>query len=169
MMLATLYGRTKHNKEAIPLYRKILELTGDNPGIKRQLASSMVEAEQYDDAVEVLKDLTSAPHPATGKPGSCSGARRSARGSYDRGHRTVQVSARGLVRGDLEAEFYLATAYEQSGKAQGGRPTFSPDCSRAPTVPKSRRRTAPCSSSTSPPCTRTWASTKRRSRFTRRC
>ena len=60
-MLAVLYSKQNKNKEAIPLYRKLLELTGNNLNVSRDLAAALVENGEYADALKILEEIAKNP------------------------------------------------------------------------------------------------------------
>jgi tetratricopeptide (TPR) repeat protein len=60
-LLAQIYAKQNKDKEAVPLYRKLLDVLGNNPqispGVKQQLASSLIEANQSKEAVGLLNEV----------------------------------------------------------------------------------------------------------------
>ncbi len=121
--LATLLTRLNKDKEAIPVYRKLLELTGENATVKRQLASSLLEVEEYNEALKLLQDLTKS------SPGEASLRillGRAQIGAHQlpdaiKTFKSVLESNPGL----LEAEFYLGTAYEQNSQLPDAAKIFA--------------------------------------------
>jgi tetratricopeptide (TPR) repeat protein len=111
IFLANLYSKLNKNKEAIPIYRKLLELTGENL-IKKQLASALVDSGEFAEAKKLLVEFTQA------VPRD-----RDARVLLARalaGNRELPEAIeilKAVVHDNpdhLEAQFYLASAYEQS-------------------------------------------------------
>jgi tetratricopeptide (TPR) repeat protein len=121
--LATLYTRLNKDKEAIPVYRKLLELTDDNAMVKRQLATSLIEVQEYDDALKVTQDLAkSAPQDANVQI---------LLGRAQLGAHQIPEAIntfKSIVKENaslLEAEFYLGSAYEQNGQLAEAVKIFS--------------------------------------------
>jgi tetratricopeptide (TPR) repeat protein len=60
-LLGQIYAKQNKDKEAIPLYRKLLDILGNNPqvspGVKQQLATSMIESNQSKEAIGLLNEL----------------------------------------------------------------------------------------------------------------
>jgi tetratricopeptide (TPR) repeat protein len=122
-LLASLYSRTKRDKEAIPLYRKILTLTGGTPEIKRQLASTLLDSGDYEEAGKLLGELS--------KDDPQDTAVRIMTGRAQIGaHQLTEAIAtlKSTVASDpdnIEAKFYLGAAYEQGGQAEEAIKIFS--------------------------------------------
>src|SRR5437867_5262194 len=113
MMLASLYNQTNKDKQAIPIYKKILELTGDNPSVKRQLGMSLVDAGEFKEAIQLLGDLV--------EESPDDGVAQVQLGRALLGARQIPKAIESLKSAlkenpnNLEAEFYLGTCYERSG------------------------------------------------------
>jgi pentatricopeptide repeat protein len=113
MLLATLYSKLKKDKEAIPLYKKLLQLTGDNLSVKRQLGASLVDTGDFDEAVAILEAVVEADPQdkdslvLLGR--AQLGARQTAK-AIESFKSALEANPK-----SFEAEFYLGTAYEQSG------------------------------------------------------
>ena len=65
-MLAGLYTKAKREKDAIPLYRKMVSLSGGTPEIKQQLAATLLDNGEFAEAANILTDLSKEdPHDPT--------------------------------------------------------------------------------------------------------
>jgi tetratricopeptide (TPR) repeat protein len=64
LLQTQIYSKQNKEKDAVPIYRKLLELVGSNSqfssAIKQQLATSLIEADESKEAVDLLKELTQA-------------------------------------------------------------------------------------------------------------
>ncbi len=122
-LLASLYSKTKRDKEAVPLYRKILTLTGGTPEIKRQLASTLLDSGDFDEAGRLLGELS--------KDDPQDTAVRIMTGRAQIGaHQLPEAIAtlKSIIAADpdnIEAKFYLGTAYEQNGQTEDAAKIFS--------------------------------------------
>jgi len=113
MMLANLLTKLNREKEAIPLYRKILTLSGENPAVKRQLASSLLDAGEFDEAVRLLEELRKE------TPGDVDTQVLLGRALIGSRQYARAIEILKLVLEDApdnpEAKFYLGSANEQAG------------------------------------------------------
>jgi len=55
--LGAILAKLSKNKEAISIYKKLREVTGANTAVNRQLASLLIEAGDYDEALDILNEL----------------------------------------------------------------------------------------------------------------
>jgi tetratricopeptide (TPR) repeat protein len=114
MALASLYGKLDKIKEAVPVYKKLLELTDDNTAVKRQYASTLVDAQEFDEALKVTQDL------AKSMPQDPNVQILLGRSQLGAHHIPEAIETfKSILEynpGQLEAEFYLGTAYEQNGQ-----------------------------------------------------
>jgi len=114
MALASLYGKLDKIKEAVPVYKKLLELTDDNSAVKRQYASTLVDAQEYDEALKVTQDL------AKSMPQDQNVQILLGRSQLGTHHIPEAIETFKSIleynAGQLEAEFYLGAAYEQNGQ-----------------------------------------------------
>jgi tetratricopeptide (TPR) repeat protein len=121
--LATAYARKNRDKEAIPLLRKVLDLTNDNPLIKKQLALSLVNVGEYKEAQRFLAELKKI------DPGDNSTLVLLGRAQLgERDYAAAIDTLKAVLKDDpgfLEAQFYLGSAYEQSGDLPGAVNVFS--------------------------------------------
>ncbi|HYK91701.1 MAG TPA: tetratricopeptide repeat protein, partial [Acidobacteriota bacterium] len=121
--LAAIYARLGKDKESIPVYKKLLELTGDNATVKRQLASALVDTQEYEEALKYLQDLSKS------SPDDASVQILLGRAQVGAHKITEGIDTlKSLVKNNpalLEAEFYLGTAYEQNGQLPDAVKIFS--------------------------------------------
>jgi tetratricopeptide (TPR) repeat protein len=116
-ILSQIYSKQNKNKEAIPVLKKLLQITG-NERVSRQLASNLIEDGQYSEALKTLNDMT--------KAGSNDKANQILVGRAQIGMReyskaiqtfkSLLEDSRLEAETSMEAQFYLALAYEQSGQ-----------------------------------------------------
>ena len=114
-MLGMIYSRLSKNKEAVPVYRKLLEVSGNNPNISARLAESLIETGEYEEAYDILESMAQT-MPKDGLVRTLKARAQIGRRRYDEAIGLLQS----VVAADpqaVEAQFYLATAYEQSGRA----------------------------------------------------
>jgi tetratricopeptide (TPR) repeat protein len=124
-LLALLYSKQNKTKDAIPLYRKLLELTGNNQNVSRDLAEALVDDNDYDGAIKILDELGKDPA-LSDDPGL-----RMLRGKALLGKR--KYSEAGSVfqsvidenPNALEAYFYLGRVDEETGKFDEAVKIFS--------------------------------------------
>jgi tetratricopeptide (TPR) repeat protein len=118
LMLASTYSDLNKNAEAIPLYRKLLELidesgTADIGAVRRQLAASLLDVGESKDALEILQDL------AKSNPRDTMVPLLLGRAFFGTRQFPEAIDAlKPLVENDpdnMEAQFYLGSAYEQHG------------------------------------------------------
>ncbi len=117
-LLGQIYTKQNKDKEAIPLYRKLLEVIGSNPqispGIKQQLATSLIEADQSTEAISLLKDLLKL-SPQNSRVRILLGRAQIESRQFQEALNTLQS----IVKSDpgskeaMEAQFYIATVYER--------------------------------------------------------
>lgn len=115
-MLAVLYSKQNKNKEAIPLYRKLMDLTGNNLNVSRDLAAALVENSEYADAIKILDDLAkdsslaNDPNIQILRGKALFGLRK-----YSEALSAFQ-SVTDADLNALEARFYIGRVYEETGK-----------------------------------------------------
>jgi tetratricopeptide (TPR) repeat protein len=122
-MLASLYEKAKREKDAIPIYRKIVELTGGNPVARKQLASALLNADEFDEAAKLLGEL-SKDNPHDTSIQVLMGRIQMGARQFPEAIETLK-SVVASNPGDIEAEFYLGTAYELGGRAAEAVKIFS--------------------------------------------
>jgi tetratricopeptide (TPR) repeat protein len=138
-MLAVLYSKQNKNKEAIPLYRKLMELTGNNLNVSRDLAAALVENGEYADAIKILDDLAKNPSLANdpnlqilrGK--TLFGLRK-----YSEALSVFQ-SVTDADLNALEARFYIGRVYEETGKYAEAAKIFDGLLDRSSSNPEEMR------------------------------
>ncbi len=112
-MLASLYSKLNKHKEAVPLYRRLLKVMGNNIVVSRQLAASLIEIGELDEAVSLLNEIVNS---APGDKASqiLLGRVQIKSRNYAEAIKTFQ-SIVDANPDDIESQFYLGMAYEQSG------------------------------------------------------
>jgi tetratricopeptide (TPR) repeat protein len=111
-MLATLYDKAKREKDAIPLYRKIMKLSGGDPEVKKQLAADLVNTGEFSEAGGILDEL------AKDDPQDTS--IKILVGRVQAGNHQITEAVQTLKSAvasdpeDIEAQFYLGAAYEEA-------------------------------------------------------
>ena len=113
-MLATIYLKQSKNKEAIPIYKKLLAITGENAGAGRRLASLLIESGENSEAFNLLTDLAKT---APGDPISQVLLGRAQIGlhKYPEAIEILRSVSTNDADISMEAQFYLGRAYEESG------------------------------------------------------
>jgi tetratricopeptide (TPR) repeat protein len=130
-MLATIYLKQSKSKEAIPVYKKLLAVTGENAGASRRLASLLIEAGENSEAVNILNDLA---RTAPGDPLSQILLGRAQIGLHKYQEaietlRSVSTNDQGIA---MEAQFYLGRAYEENGNRKEAIDIYSRLLQRLP-------------------------------------
>jgi len=124
LKLATLYSKDNKNEEAIPIYRKILELVGeDNTTVRRQLALAMIDAGQNAEAIQLLEEMNAAT-PNDAFLQVLYGRALIGNNQLPKAIETL----RSVVKDDpdnMEASFYLGSAYEQSSRFADAAAVFT--------------------------------------------
>jgi tetratricopeptide (TPR) repeat protein len=123
-MLAAIYLKQSKNTEAIPIYKKLLAVTGDNAGASRRLASLLIESGENSEAITVLKNLAKT---APGDPISQTLLGRAQIGlhKYPEAIETLKSVSTNDLSISMEAQFYLGRAYEESGNRKEAIDIFS--------------------------------------------
>lgn len=113
-LLATIYLKQNKNQEAIPIYKKLLSVTGDNAGDSRRLASLLIESGENNEAINILTDLAKI---APGDPISQILLGRAQLGlhKYTEAIETLRSVSTNDLSIRMEALFYLGRAYEENG------------------------------------------------------
>jgi tetratricopeptide (TPR) repeat protein len=109
IMLGGLYIKQGNNKEAVTLYKRLLEITGNNVTVGRQVAASLYNAREYKESIPILKALISAAPTEKAYQILLGRALIGAR-EYSEAIKTLKA-----VEGS-EAQFWLGVAYEESMK-----------------------------------------------------
>jgi len=115
-MLALIYSKQNKNKEAVPVYRKLLEVTGGNPNVSRDLADALVNTNENGEALKLLDELVKNPGLAadlgiqTLRGKALFGLRK-----FPEATQTFQ-SILEAEPDALEARFLLGRVYEETGR-----------------------------------------------------
>jgi tetratricopeptide (TPR) repeat protein len=134
-MLAGLYEKAKREKDAVPIYRRIVELTGGNPEAKKQLAAALLSVGEIDEARKLLDEL-SKDNPRDTSIQLLMGRAQMGAREFPEAIETLK-SVVASDPEDVEARFYLGTAYEQSGQAGEAVKIFSDLLDQAKNGPES--------------------------------
>ncbi len=124
-LLADLYSKQNKSKEAIPLYKKLMELTGNNLNVGRNLAVALVDNGENADALKILDEI--AKNPSLANEGSI----QMLRGKALFGLRkfpealTALQSVADADPNSMEARFYTGRIYEETGKYTEASKVFS--------------------------------------------
>jgi tetratricopeptide (TPR) repeat protein len=112
--LGAILSRLSKNKEAISIYKKLREVTGGNNAVNRQLASLMIEAGEFAEALDIMTELekttTSDPINKILLGRAQIGLRK-----YPQAIASLQSVLTTDSRIATEAQFYLGRAYEENG------------------------------------------------------
>jgi tetratricopeptide (TPR) repeat protein len=118
--LGAILSRLSKNKEAISIYKKLREVTGGNNAVNRQLASLMIEAGEFAEALDIMTELekttTSDPINKILLGRAQIGLRK-----YPQAIASLQSVLTTDSRIATEAQFYLGRAYEEKGITRGDR------------------------------------------------
>ncbi len=60
-LLAQIYTKTSKNKEAVNVYRKLREVTGNNVNVSLGLAASLIDSNEFEEALKILDDMAKNP------------------------------------------------------------------------------------------------------------
>jgi tetratricopeptide (TPR) repeat protein len=122
-MLAVLYSKQNKNKEAIPLYKKLAELTGNNVNVSRDLAAALVENGDNADALKILDDLGK--NPSLANDSSLLTLRGKALFGLKKFPEALSIfqSATNDPKA-IEARFYIGRVYEETGKYEDEAKVF---------------------------------------------
>src|SRR5262249_45475120 len=115
MLLASLYAKLDREKEAIPLYKKMLQSGADNIQVKKQLGAALVETGQFADGAKVLEEVVKGSSRGDGFALTQLGRARLGAREPAKAIESFQRALE-LNPGNLEAEFYLGVAYEADNK-----------------------------------------------------
>jgi tetratricopeptide (TPR) repeat protein len=114
-LLGNIYFKLNKNKEAIQIYRKLLEASEDNDAISQRLAFLLVETGEYEEAIKILNEI-SKDKPANPASQMYLGRAQIGLHKYPEAIETLQsitVPDAGIA---MESQFYLGIAYEEYGK-----------------------------------------------------
>ena len=116
-LLATVYLKQSKSQEAIPIYKKLLAITGDNAMASRRLASLLIESGENGEALNILTDLAKT---APGDPISqiLLGRAQIGLNKYPEAIETLRSVSTNDLSINMEAQFYLGRAYEENGNRE---------------------------------------------------
>jgi tetratricopeptide (TPR) repeat protein len=113
-LLQSLYLKLNKNKEEIPVYKKLLELSQNSITVSRQIAPLLVETGEYDDAIDLLNNLIKALPMEKAFPILLGRAQIGLR-KFPEAIATLQ-SVVATDPNAIEARYYLGRAYLEAGK-----------------------------------------------------
>ncbi|HSW39273.1 MAG TPA: tetratricopeptide repeat protein [Acidobacteriota bacterium] len=113
-MLGGIYSRLNRNLEAIPVYKKLLAVIGENTEITRRLAMALFEAGEYEEAVNFLQDLVERANPDRTSLIYYGRARMELH-DYREAIRVFQKLIENIPD-DIEARFYLGRSFQKTGR-----------------------------------------------------
>lgn len=111
-MLATLYDKAKREKDAIPLYRKIMKLSGGDPEAKKQLAADLVSTGEFSEASGILDELAK-DDPQDTSIKILMGRAQAGNHQITEAIQTLKSAVAGDPE-DIESQFYLGAIYEEA-------------------------------------------------------
>ena len=103
--------------------RKVIDLTGGTPELKRQLANSLLNTGEFTEAADLLKELVKTNAQDPGVKTMMARAQIGAR-QFSEAIESLKSQVASNPD-DVEALFYLGSAYEQSGQAAEAIKIFS--------------------------------------------
>jgi len=112
-LLGAIYSKLNKNQEAIPIYRRLLSIVGNNPNVSQRLAMSLVEANEYDEALKILDEIAKTPGDANLQ--ILRGRALIGKGKFPEATQLLQ-SVLETDPSAMEAYFYLGRVYEETGK-----------------------------------------------------
>lgn len=122
VLLSNLYTKLGKNKEAIPILVKLRAAMGDNPDVSRELASTLLDANQPGEALKILEEIEKK-NPGDKAVQLIRGKALLAMRRYSESTKTLETFL-ASTPGNMEAEYFLACAYEASGKLEQAVPIF---------------------------------------------
>ncbi len=123
-LLGAILSRLSKNTEAISIYKKLREVTGGNNAVNRQLASLLIEAGEFNEAFDIMDDLTKTTAPDPINKILLSRAQIGLH-KYPEAVATLQSVVTTDSRVAMEAQFYLGRAHEESGNYAEAIAVFS--------------------------------------------
>lgn len=112
MLLANIYSKT-NNKEAVPIYKKLLSLSSDSAPVMRRLGAALFDAGEYQEAIRVFEELETKARPD-----------RTSQILQGRAYLALRRHPEAIkffksvlerIPDDMETRFFLGNAYEESG------------------------------------------------------
>jgi tetratricopeptide (TPR) repeat protein len=113
-MLGVIYSRLNRNEEAAPLFKKLLDVIGNNTTVTRKLAISLFEAGKFEEAAGYLNDLVERRYPD-----------RTSQVYYGRARMELLEYPEAIIvfqnileynPDDVEAKFYLGRSLQATGR-----------------------------------------------------
>ncbi|MBN1570515.1 MAG: tetratricopeptide repeat protein [Acidobacteria bacterium] len=123
-MMGGVLAKLSKNREAIPIYKKLRELTGGHQAVSRQLASVLIEAGEFDEAHEILNELLKT-NPGDPAYKILVGRAQMGMRKYPEAIETLQSVAASNPAVSVEAQFYLGRAYEDNSNYAEAVKVFS--------------------------------------------
>ncbi len=111
-MMGGILAKLSKNQEAIPIYKKLREVTGGHQAVNRQLASVLIEAGNFGEAFDILTDLLKTA-PAEPAYKILLGRAQIGLRKYPEAIETLQSVVASNPAVSMEAQFYLGRAYEE--------------------------------------------------------
>jgi tetratricopeptide (TPR) repeat protein len=121
--LGDLYSKLNKNKDAIPIYKRLLESSNNNPLALKRLAAALFDSGAYKETIDVLKEFESKEKPDRTSQLLLGRTYLELR-RYPDAINTLQLVLN-RIPDDVEALFYLGRAYEENGKLQDAAKVYS--------------------------------------------
>jgi tetratricopeptide (TPR) repeat protein len=121
--LGDIYTRLNRNKDAIPIYRKLLSASNNSVPILKRLAAALYETGAYKEAIDVLKELETKVRPDRASH-LLQGRAYLEQHRYPEAIKALQMVLN-RIPDDIEASFYLGRAFEESGKYQEAAKSYA--------------------------------------------
>jgi tetratricopeptide (TPR) repeat protein len=122
-MLGSVYLKLNKGKEAIPVYRKLLQITGENPAASRRLAALLVETGEFKEAIDTLNTIEQTPSDPLSQ--ILLGRAQIGLRSYPEAIETLRSIKSSDSNISMEAQFYLGRAYEENGNRKEAIEVFT--------------------------------------------
>jgi pentatricopeptide repeat protein len=120
--LGAIYSKLGKDKEAISVFKKLLETTSHKMAVGHDLADLLFKTGEYSETIDVLNDLIKA-EPRNRTARILLGRAQVGLRKFPEAIETFQAIVK-MNPGDLETLFYLGTAYEQAGKYEDAANIF---------------------------------------------
>jgi len=123
-MLAGIYLKQSKGKDAIPIYKKLLAVTGENAAASKRLASLLIESGENDEAMNILTDLAKT-DPNDPLVQILLGRAQIGLHKYPEAIEILKSVSTNDQSINMEAQFYLGRAYEENGSRKEAIETYS--------------------------------------------